>query len=63
VSGETVDLLQQRLTAALQPAALAIRDDSHLHAGHAGARAAAATISSTSSPQPLPAKTPSPATA
>jgi len=38
VSSETVDQLQQRLTAALQPTALAIRDDSYLHAGHAGAR-------------------------
>ena len=38
MSGETVNLLQQRLTAALQPTALAIRDDSHLHAGHVGAR-------------------------
>jgi BolA protein len=38
VSGETVNLLQQRLTAALQPTALAIRDDTHLHAGHVGAR-------------------------
>ena len=37
MSGETVNLLQQRLTAALQPTALAIRDDSHLHAGHVGA--------------------------
>jgi BolA protein len=37
VSSQTVELLRQRL-AALQPVSLAIRDDSHLHAGHAGAR-------------------------
>lgn len=33
----TVDLLKERL-AKLQPARLEIVDDSHLHAGHAGAR-------------------------
>ena len=37
MSSDTVELLRQRL-AVLQPTALAIRDDSHLHAGHAGAR-------------------------
>ncbi len=37
MSSQTVDLLRQRLSA-LQPVSLAIRDDSHLHAGHAGAR-------------------------
>ena len=37
MSAETVELLRQRL-AALQPEALTIDDDSHLHAGHAGAR-------------------------
>ncbi len=37
MSSETVELLRQRLMA-LQPVSLAIRDDSHLHAGHAGAR-------------------------
>ncbi len=36
MSDETVELLRQRL-AILQPTALSIRDDSHLHAGHAGA--------------------------
>jgi BolA family transcriptional regulator, general stress-responsive regulator len=30
--------IEARLHAALAPAALAVRDDSHLHAGHAGAR-------------------------
>jgi BolA protein len=30
--------LRERLERALQPTVLAIRDDSHLHAGHAGAR-------------------------
>ncbi|HZX31187.1 MAG TPA: BolA family protein [Rhodocyclaceae bacterium] len=33
----TVDLLRERL-ARLQPLSLEIADDSHLHAGHAGAR-------------------------
>ena len=32
------DRIQAKLTAALQPTRLAIRDDSHRHAGHAGAR-------------------------
>ena len=30
--------LERALAAALQPASLAVEDDSHLHAGHAGAR-------------------------
>ena len=30
--------IEAALTAALQPLALAVIDDSHLHAGHAGAR-------------------------
>ena len=37
MSDDTVELLRQRL-AALHPTSLTIRDDSHLHAGHAGAR-------------------------
>jgi BolA protein len=37
VSSETVDLLRERL-AALAPLSIAIEDDSHRHAGHAGAR-------------------------
>ncbi len=37
MSSQTVDLLRQRLSV-LQPVSLTIRDDSHLHAGHAGAR-------------------------
>lgn len=32
------DTLREKLTAALQPSRLAIIDDSHKHAGHAGAR-------------------------
>ena len=32
------DELQARLQAALAPSALDVQDDSHLHAGHAGAR-------------------------
>jgi BolA family transcriptional regulator, general stress-responsive regulator len=30
--------IEAELSAALQPASLAVQDDSHLHAGHAGAR-------------------------
>ena len=37
MSAETVELLRQRL-AALNPESLIIHDDSHRHAGHAGAR-------------------------
>jgi BolA protein len=32
------DEIETRLRAALEPELLAIQDDSHLHAGHAGAR-------------------------
>lgn len=38
MSNERVDIIQQRITAALQPAGLEVIDDSHLHAGHAGAK-------------------------
>jgi BolA family transcriptional regulator, general stress-responsive regulator len=34
----TADDIETRLRAALTPTALAVTDDSHLHAGHAGAR-------------------------
>lgn len=34
----TADELQARLQAALSPEELQVQDDSHLHAGHAGAR-------------------------
>lgn len=37
MSAETIELLRQRL-AVLQPDAIVIEDESHLHAGHAGAR-------------------------
>jgi BolA protein len=37
VSADTVALLRQRL-AILQPESLAIEDESHRHAGHAGAK-------------------------
>jgi BolA protein len=37
VSAETIELLRQRL-ATLQPESISIDDDSHRHAGHAGAR-------------------------
>jgi BolA protein len=37
VSADTIELLRQRL-AALQPESIDIQDDSHRHAGHAGAR-------------------------
>lgn len=35
---ERVELIRQRLVAALEPTALSITDDSHRHAGHEGAR-------------------------
>ncbi len=34
----TADELRARLQAALAPLEIAVQDDSHLHAGHAGAR-------------------------
>ena len=34
---EYKDRIQKKLSAALSPVELVIRDDSHLHAGHAGA--------------------------
>lgn len=37
MSAETIALLRQRL-AVLEPEVIAIQDDSHRHAGHAGAR-------------------------
>jgi BolA protein len=37
LSAETAALLRERLTA-LEPLSLAIEDESHLHAGHAGAK-------------------------
>lgn len=36
--GVTAAAVEQALRDALAPAALEVRDDSHLHAGHAGAR-------------------------
>lgn len=38
MTGQRVELIRERLTAALSPAALEIIDESHLHAGHEGAR-------------------------
>lgn len=35
---ERIDMIRQRLTAALSPEQLDIVDESHLHAGHPGAR-------------------------
>lgn len=37
MSSDTVELLRERLKS-LKPASLQIEDESHLHAGHAGAR-------------------------
>lgn len=37
MSSATIEVLRQRL-AVLQPESINIEDDSHLHAGHAGAR-------------------------
>ena len=38
MSQETLELLRQRLSSSLQPLAISIEDESHRHAGHAGAR-------------------------
>jgi len=38
VTAEVASQIRERLAAALQPVRLSVRDDSHLHAGHAGAR-------------------------
>jgi len=38
VSGVTAAMIDEALRERLAPEALAVRDDSHLHAGHAGAR-------------------------
>jgi BolA protein len=37
-SGVTKERLEQVLAQALEPSAIEVQDDSHLHAGHAGAR-------------------------
>ena len=37
-AGVTAERLRDALHAALHPVQLAVQDDSHLHAGHAGAR-------------------------
>jgi BolA family transcriptional regulator, general stress-responsive regulator len=36
--GVTADDIRSALLAALQPVSIEVQDDSHLHAGHAGAR-------------------------
>lgn len=38
MSEQRVEMIRERLTAALTPVSLEIQDDSHKHAGHAGAR-------------------------
>jgi BolA protein len=38
MSAELAGLIRSRIETALQPAHVEVRDDSHLHAGHAGAR-------------------------
>lgn len=38
MTAEVAELVRERLQAALSPARLQVRDDSHLHAGHPGAR-------------------------
>ena len=42
---QRIDLMRQRLEAHLQPTHLHFTDDSHLHAGHAGARGGAGHFS------------------
>lgn len=39
MSAHTVDAIRARLVAEFAPADIDVQDDSHLHAGHAGARA------------------------
>lgn len=41
MSAERVNIIEQRITKTLQPADLQVIDESHLHAGHAGARGGA----------------------
>ena len=38
MTAERVELLHERLTAALNPASCEVTDESHKHVGHAGAR-------------------------
>jgi BolA protein len=38
MSEQRVEMIRERLTAAFTPVSLEIQDDSHKHAGHAGAR-------------------------
>jgi BolA protein len=38
MTAEVAAQIRERLEAALRPSRLDVRDDSHLHAGHAGAR-------------------------
>lgn len=38
MSVDRVSVIRDRLTSALQPTSLEVIDESHLHAGHAGAR-------------------------
>jgi len=38
MTAERVALIGERLSAALEPVSLQVEDESHLHAGHAGAR-------------------------
>jgi BolA family transcriptional regulator, general stress-responsive regulator len=38
MNGARIEKIREQLTAALTPSELEIIDDSHLHAGHAGAR-------------------------
>lgn len=38
MSAERMSRIEERLRAALSPSELAVADESHLHAGHAGAR-------------------------
>ena len=38
MTASRIDLLREQITAALQPTTLEIEDESHRHAGHAGAK-------------------------
>jgi len=38
MNANRIDMLREQITAALQPTSLEIEDESHRHAGHAGAK-------------------------
>ena len=59
---QRVERIRSLLTEALNPTAIEVADDSHKHAGHAGARGGQGISASISSAKPLPASCPWPGT-